>query len=55
MQAQIELFSDEHTEILPETAEFLTLLREQVERLTQMTKTLLEMNGLQTAGAGRPD
>ena len=49
MQAQIELFSDEHTEILPETAEFLTLLREQVERLTQMTKTLLEMNGLQTA------
>ena len=49
MQAQIELFSDEHTEILPETAEFLTLLREQVERLTQMTKTLLEMSGLQTA------
>ena len=49
MLAQIELFSDEHTEILPETAEFLTLLREQVERLTQMTKTLLEMNGLQTA------
>ena len=48
MQAQIELFSDEHTEILPETAEFLTLLREQVERMTQMTKTLLEMSGLQT-------
>lgn len=49
MQAQIELFSDEHPEVLPETAEFLTLLREQVERLTQMTKTLLEMSGLQTA------
>ena len=48
MQAQIELFSDEHTEIMPETAEFLTLLREQVERMTQMTKTLLEMSGLQT-------
>ena len=31
----------------PETAEFLTLLREQTERLTQMTKTLLEMSNLQ--------
>lgn len=49
MQAQIELFGDEHPEVLPETAEFLALLREQVERLTQMTKTLLEMSGLQTA------
>ena len=29
-----------------ETAEFLTLLREQTERLTQMTKTLLEMSNL---------
>ena len=49
MQAQIELFADEHPEVLPETAEFLALLREQIERLTQMTKTLLEMSGLQTA------
>ena len=32
----------------PETAEFLALLREQTERLTQMTKTLLEMSGLQS-------
>ena len=31
----------------PETAEFLTLLREQTERLTQMTRTLLEMSNLQ--------
>ena len=30
----------------PETAEFLTLLREQTERLAQMTKTLLEMSNL---------
>ncbi len=30
----------------PETAEFLSLLREQTERLTQMTKTLLEMSNL---------
>ena len=47
MQAQLELFSAEHSDVLPETAEFLTLLREQTERLTQMTKTLLEMSSLQ--------
>ena len=47
MQAQLELFSAEHPDVLPETAEFLRLLREQTERLTQMTKTLLEMSSLQ--------
>ena len=47
MQAQLELFSAEHPDVLPETAEFLSLLREQTERLTQMTKTLLEMSNLQ--------
>ncbi len=47
MQAQLELFSAEHSDVLPETAEFLSLLREQIERLTQMTKTLLEMSNLQ--------
>ena len=47
MQAQLELFSAEHTDVLPETAEFLLLLREQTERLTQVTKTLLEMSNLQ--------
>ena len=47
MQAQLELFSAEHPDILPETAAFLSLLREQTERLTQMTKTLLEMSSLQ--------
>ena len=47
MQAQLELFSAEHPDVRPETAEFLTLLREQTERLTQMTKTLLEMSNLQ--------
>ena len=46
MQAQLELFSAEHPAVLPETAEFLALLREQTERLTQMTKTLLEMSNL---------
>ena len=47
MQAQLELFSAEHPNVLPETAEFLRLLQEQTERLTQMTKTLLEMSSLQ--------
>ena len=47
MQAQLELFSAEHPDMLPETTKFLALLREQTERLTQMTKTLLEMSNLQ--------
>ena len=47
MQAQVELFSAEHPQVQPETAEFLGLLQEQTERLTQMTKTLLEMSNLQ--------
>ena len=47
MQAQVELFSAEHPDVLPETADFLRLLREQTERMTQMTRTLLEMCGLQ--------
>ena len=38
---------DRHTDVLPETAEFLLRLREQTERLTQVTKTLLEMSNLQ--------
>jgi len=46
MQAQLDLFSSEHPDMLPETAEFLALLREQTERLTRMTKTLLEMSNL---------
>lgn len=46
MQAQLELFSAEPPDMRPETAEFLTLLREQTERLIQMTRTLLEMSNL---------
>ena len=46
MQAQLELFSAEHPDMKPETAEFLSLLREQTERLTRLTKTLLEMSNL---------
>ena len=46
LQAQLELFSAEHPDMQPETAEFLLLLREQTERLTRLTKTLLEMSNL---------
>lgn len=46
MQAQLELFSAEHPDVRPETADFLRLLGEQTERMTQMTKTLLEMSAL---------
>ncbi len=48
MQAQIELFSVEHSDVRPETAGFLKLLQEQTERMSQMTKTLLEMSALRT-------
>ncbi len=46
MQAQVELFIAEHPDVKPEDASFLTLLEEMTERLTQMTKTLLEMSNL---------
>ena len=47
-QAQIELFAAEHPDAQPETAEFLKLLLEQTERMSQMTKTLLEMSELRS-------
>ena len=37
MQAQIELFSVEHSDVQPDTAELLKLLQEQTERMSQMT------------------
>lgn len=48
MQAQIELFSVEHSDVQPDTAELLKLLQEQTERMSQMTKTLLEMSELRS-------
>ena len=48
MQAQIELFSVEHSDIQHDTAELLKLLQEQTERMSQMTKTVLEMSELRT-------
>lgn len=47
-QAQIELFAAEHPDVQPETAELLKLLQEQTERMSQMTKTLLEMSELRS-------
>lgn len=47
-QAQIELFAAEHPDVQAETAEFLKLLQEQTERMSQMTKTLLEMSELRS-------
>lgn len=48
MQAQIELFPVEHSDLKPETTEFLGILQEQTERMSQMTKILLEMSELRS-------
>lgn len=48
MQAQVELFSAEHPDMGPEEAAFLGLLQEQTEKMSQMTKTLLEMSELRS-------
>ena len=47
-QAQIELFSVEHPDLDAESADFLKLLQEQTGRMSQVTKTLLEMSELRT-------
>ena len=48
LQAQLELFSVEHPNLDAESADFLKLLQEQTERMSQVTKTLLEMSELRT-------
>ena len=48
LQAQLELFSVEHPNLDAESADFLKLLQEQTERMSQVTKTLLEMSELGT-------
>ena len=48
MQAQVELFISEHSGLQPETAELLGLLQEQTERMSRMTKVLLEMSELRS-------
>ena len=48
MQAQIELFVSEHPTSQPQTAELLDLLQEETERMSRMTKVLLEMSELRS-------
>ena len=48
MQVQIELFVSEHPTSQPQTAELLGLLQEQTERMSRMTKVLLEMSELRS-------
>ncbi|OFK22814.1 HAMP domain-containing sensor histidine kinase [Olsenella sp. HMSC062G07] len=48
MQAQMELFCSEHPDAQPDTAGLLGLLQEQTERMSQMTRTLLEMSELRS-------
>ena len=42
----MELFAVEHPDVPPATNDLLTLLREQTERMSSMTSTLLEMSEL---------
>ena len=46
MQAQVELFAVEHPDAPASTSDLLKLLREQTERMSSMTSTLLEMSEL---------
>ena len=48
MQAQVELFCAEHPDADADTASLLSLLQEQTDRMTRMTKTLLEMSELRS-------
>lgn len=48
MQAKLELFVQEHPNVLPETSEFLTELQEQLERLAKLAKTLLEISDIKS-------
>lgn len=48
LQTQLELFPEEHPDIPPESAEFLTSLQNEVQRLSRLTHTLLDMSDLQS-------
>ena len=48
LQTQLELFSDEHPDILPESAVFLDALQDEVQRLSRLTHALLDMSDLQS-------
>ena len=48
LHTQLELFPDEHPDILPESAAFLATLQDEVQRLSRLTHTLLDMSDLQS-------
>ena len=48
LQTQLELFSDEHPDILPESAAFLATLQGEVQQLSRLTHALLDMSDLQS-------
>ena len=48
LQTQLELFPDEHPDILPESAAFLASLQDEVQRLSRLTHALLDMSDLQS-------
>ena len=48
LQTQLELFPDEHPDILPESAAFIASLQGEVQRLSRLTHALLDMSDLQS-------
>lgn len=48
MQTKLELFAEEHSNINTETAELVQFQMAQVDRLTALVRTLLEMSNLQS-------
>lgn len=48
LQTQLELFPEEHPDIQPESAEFLASLQNEVQQLSRLTHTLLDMSDLQS-------
>ena len=48
LQTQLELFSDEHPDILPESAEFLASLQEQIDAAERELETLQEQSASDT-------
>ena len=52
LQTKLELFAEEHPDMDRETAEFVSSLREQINRLTVLVRALLEMSNLQAVSRG---
>ena len=48
LQTKLELFAEEHPDLDPDTAQLVGSLREQINRLTALVRTLLEMSILQS-------